>query len=64
MSPTDTSEKGLETLIVESLVNEAGYARGNAADFDREHCVDWPTLLSFLKATQPEKVAKLDLDTE
>jgi type I restriction enzyme R subunit len=59
---TDTSEKGLEALIVESLVNEAGYARGSAADFDREHCVDWPMLLGFLKATQPEKVAKLDLD--
>lgn len=62
--PADTSEHGLESLIVESLVNEAGYARGNAADFDREHCVDWPTLLTFLKATQPEKVTKLDLDTE
>ncbi|MBX3387748.1 MAG: type I restriction endonuclease subunit R [Phycisphaeraceae bacterium] len=59
---TDTSERGLESLIVDSLVNDAGYARGNAADFDREHCVDWPTLLGFLKATQPEKVAKLDLD--
>jgi type I restriction enzyme R subunit len=61
---TDTSEKGLETLIVESLVSDAGYTRGNAADFDREHGVDWPTLLGFLKATQPEKVAKLDLDTD
>ncbi len=28
MSLTDTSEKGLETLIVESLVNEAGYVQG------------------------------------
>jgi type I restriction enzyme R subunit len=61
---TDTSEKGLESLIVESLVNEAGYKRGNAADFDRNHCVDWPTLLGFLKTTQPEKVTKLDLDTD
>lgn len=26
--PTDTSEKGLETLIVESLVNEADYQQG------------------------------------
>ncbi|MDY6822592.1 MAG: hypothetical protein SVR81_03510 [Chloroflexota bacterium] len=28
MTPTDTSEKGLETLIVDSLVNEAGYVPG------------------------------------
>ena len=28
MPTTDTSEKGLETLIVESLVNEAGYQPG------------------------------------
>jgi type I restriction enzyme R subunit len=61
---SDTSEKGLETLIVESLVNDAGYARGNPADFDRDHAVDWPTLLAFLKATQPETVAKLDLDVD
>ncbi len=64
MSPTDTSEKGLEALICDSLVREAGYALGKPQDFDREHCVDWPTLLAFLKATQPESVAKLDLDAE
>jgi hypothetical protein len=28
MSTTDTSEKGLESLIVESLVKEAGYVQG------------------------------------
>ncbi len=64
MAHTDTSEKGLETLIVESLVNEAGYVLGDAKHFDREHSVDWPTLLMFLKATQPERVYKLDLDTD
>ncbi len=62
--PTDTSEKGLEALIAESLVTESRYERGNAADFDREHCVDWPTLLGFVKATQPEKVAKLELEVD
>jgi len=50
---TDTSEKGLEALIVESLVSEAGYVPGKPGDFDREHGVDWPTLLGFLQATQP-----------
>jgi len=61
---TDTSEKGLETLILESLVSEAGYVLGDAKDFDREHGVDWPTLLGFLQATQPEKVTKLELDAD
>ena len=28
MSTTDTSEKGLEAVIVESLIIEAGYAQG------------------------------------
>lgn len=27
MKPTETSEKGLETLIVESLINEARYVQ-------------------------------------
>ena len=40
MSTTDTSEKGLETLIVESLVNEAGYVHGANDDYSREHVVD------------------------
>lgn len=63
-SVTDTSERGLEALIVESLVNDAGYVRGDPADFDREHAIDWPKFLAFLKATQPEAVAKLELDTD
>jgi hypothetical protein len=29
MPTTDTGEKGLETLIVESLVHEAGYQLGH-----------------------------------
>ncbi len=61
---TDTSEKGLEALIVDSLVNEAGYERGSPKDFDRDHCVDLPKLLGFLQATQPEKVSKLDIGAE
>lgn len=40
MTPTDTSEKGLETLIVESLVDEAGYVQGTNDDYSREHVID------------------------
>lgn len=54
--PTDTSEGGLEELIVDSLVNDAGYVLGVPKNFDREHCVDGPTLLDSVQATQSEQV--------
>jgi type I restriction enzyme, R subunit len=59
--PTDTSEKGLESIIVNSLVNEAGYLRGNANDFDREHAIDLSKLISFVKDTQPKTFDSLSL---
>ncbi len=62
--PTDTSERCLESLIVDSLVNDAGYALGDSKTFDREHCVDWPTLLGFLKATQAGKVERLHIEAD
>ena len=64
MSPTDTSEKGLELLICESLQKEAGYKSGDAKDYDRDHALDLAKFLEFLKATQPNVVKQLDLDAE
>ena len=64
MSPTDTSEKGLETLIVESLVNEAGYVQGSNDDYSREHVIDLARLRMFLEATQPEAAEALALDQD
>jgi len=61
MSVTDTSEKGLETLIVESLVNEGGYEPGLNEDYDREHAVDLAKLRTFVEATQPEAAEALAL---
>lgn len=61
MPKTDTSEKGLESLIVASLVQEAGYVAGDPKDFDREHAVDTAKLLQFLTATQPEVCTSLAL---
>ena len=58
---TDTSEKGLEALIVRSLIDEAGYALGNPKDYDRDHAIDLVKLLSFLNATQPETVETLGI---
>lgn len=64
MNTSDTSEKGLETLIVESLVNEAGYQQGTIEDYDREHAVDLTKLLTFLRESQPNVVESLGLDEE
>jgi type I restriction enzyme R subunit len=61
---TDTTEKGLESLIVHSLVDQAGYVQGDPKDYDREHAVDLAQLLDFLASTQPETFAQLDIDQE
>src|SRR6266496_2455270 len=64
MAVTDTSEKGLESLIVESLVRDAAYVQGRPEDYDRAYAVDTSKLLAFLEATQPEAFAQLGLGTE
>ena len=61
MPTTDTSEKGLEALIVRSLIDEAGYGAGHSKDFDRDHAVDLAKLFDFLNTTQPEAVEALDI---
>ena len=61
MQTTDTSEKGLEALIVESLVSRAGYVQGRSEDYDRDHAVDLAQLEAFVRATQPEKAETLGL---
>lgn len=62
--PTDTTEQGLETLIVESLVSEAGYELGDPKDYDRDHAVDLAKLSGFLERTQPKAVEQLSFGTE
>lgn len=61
---SDTSEKGLESLICESLIGDAGYEPGRPEEFDREHALDWAKLLFFLRATQPDKATALDIEAE
>lgn len=63
MSVTDTSEKGLEALIVRELV-ASGYVQGHAADYNRDLALDVTQLLTFLRATQPKVVETLNLDAE
>jgi len=64
MPTTDTTEKGLETLIVESLVHDAGYVQGRSEDFDRDHAIDLAQLVKFIKATQPDAAQALGLDED
>jgi len=64
MSPTDTSEKGLESIIVGSLVEEAGYLLGSNSGYDRDHAVDISMLSAFIKETQPKVFESLAFDTD
>ncbi len=60
----DTSERGLETLIVRSLIDESGYTAGDPKNYDRECCVDLVQLAAFLRVTQPEAAESLRLDED
>jgi len=55
MKPTDTSEQGLEALIVQHLCAH-GYILGNPKDYQADVALDTVQLLAFLQVTQPEAV--------
>jgi type I restriction enzyme R subunit len=58
---TDTSERALETLIVDSLTSEGGYTLGSSAEYSRPHALDLAQLFPFIEATQPHAFKKLGL---
>ena len=60
---TDTTEGGLETLIVNGLIRN-GWQTGDSQCYDRGYCVDLVHLTMFLKATQPKIAEELQLDSE
>lgn len=64
MRTTDTSEKGLESLIVDSLLGDSGYVAGAPSDYDRDSAVDLVKLTAFLRATQADTADTLDLDND
>lgn len=64
MATTDTSEKGLEALIVRDLCTSGGYVQGQPTDYHRDIAVDVVQLLAFLHATQPTVVTALELAHE
>ncbi len=61
MQVTDTKEKGLETLIVEHLVNVNGFELGTNDTYNKAYAIDEERLLRFLNTTQPDEVACLRL---
>lgn len=56
---TNTRESGLETLIVEHLVNNNGYEQGTNEDYNKDYAIDETRLLRFLKNTQPDELDKI-----
>src|SRR6201997_1333273 len=60
---TDTSEKGLESLIVADMT-AAGWTAGASEDYNREYAVDLVQLRAFVQATQEPLVAAFNLDEE
>lgn len=56
--PTDTSEKGLETLIEKCLLETNGYYRGMPSDYSTDYALDCDKLELFLCATQEDKVQR------
>lgn len=59
MAFTNTNECGLESLIVEWLVEQNCYEQGTNADYNREYAVDETRLFRFLEETQPKEMEKL-----
>ncbi|MEA4867888.1 MAG: type I restriction endonuclease [Rikenellaceae bacterium] len=53
MHTTDTSEKGLETIIEKHLINHNGFIASYSADYDCDLCINEKLLFEFLAATQP-----------
>jgi type I restriction enzyme, R subunit len=61
--PTDTSEAGLETILVSGL-RAQGWAEGKSSDYSPAFGLDLKQLIQFLQATQPDLAAVLDLDPD
>ena len=57
---SDTSEAGLESLIVRDML-ALGWLPGNSQDYDRGYCVDLAHLQAFVQATQPKLAEAFDL---
>jgi type I restriction enzyme, R subunit len=66
---TDTSEKGLEALIVDHMTSverlpDERCIAGKPEDYDRSYAIDLVQLRAFVAATQPPLMDALDLDKD
>src|SRR5437773_8281553 len=61
---TDTSEKGLEALIVGDMTVGGGWLAGKPQDYDRSYAIDLFQLTAFIAATQAELIEALDLNND
>lgn len=61
--PTNTSEHGLESLIVKHLLG-SGWVAGQPSDYDRAYAVDLVQLTAFLQATQEVVASAFELDSD
>ena len=59
--PSNTKENGFETLIVNSLAENAGYEQGTNADYNKDYAIDEARLFRFLEDTQPDKLSELHI---
>src|SRR4051812_17067772 len=60
---SDTSEAGLEALVVSGLLDR-GYVAASPKDYDRTFCLDLAQLRAFVLATQPKLHEALDLSND
>lgn len=60
---TDTSEAGLETIIVNGLTAR-GWLAGESRNYDRAACVDLEHLRDFVLVTQPKVYEAVDLGND
>lgn len=61
--PTDTSEKGLESLIFSEMVH-GGWIAGDPHNYHRDYALDLVQLQAFLMATQKAIAETLGLDND
>ena len=54
--PTDTSEKNLETILVNYLCDQHKYERGVSDDYNKDYALDTERVKRFLLSTQKQKV--------
>lgn len=63
MAKTDTSERGLEDIIIADMLAR-GWIQSVSSDYNREYAVDLVQLRAFLEATQPDALSSLSLDPD